>query len=62
YRYRDTFYHIIVTQRNSMEEMIVTLDGEVQAARMITLTDDGVEHNVQVEISTNLLQKNLKSN
>ena len=60
YRYRDTFYHIIVTQRNSTEEMIVTLDGEVQADRMITLTDDGVEHNVQVEISTNLLQKNLK--
>jgi hypothetical protein len=30
--------------------MIVTVDGVNQQDRTITLTDDGVEHNVQVEI------------
>ncbi len=60
YRYGETLYHILVTQKNSVKEMIVTLDGEVQADRMITLTDNGVEHNVQIEISTNQLGKNLR--
>jgi cellobiose phosphorylase len=61
YRYKKTVYHIVVIQKDSVGEMIVTVDGEVQVDRMITLADDGVEHNVQVEIFTNQLQKNLRT-
>ncbi len=49
YRYKNTVYHIVVTQKNTVTKMIVTVDGVNQEDR-ITLTDDGVEHNVQVEI------------
>ncbi len=50
YRYKNTVYYIVVTQKNSTAEMIVTVDGVNQQDRTITLTDDRVEHNVQVEI------------
>lgn len=60
YRYKNTGYHIDVIQKNSIGEMIVTVDGVVQEDRIITLTDDGVEHNAQVEIFTNQVQKNLR--
>ncbi|MBC7382340.1 MAG: cyclic beta 1-2 glucan synthetase, partial [Bacteroidia bacterium] len=55
YRYKNTVYHIVVIQKNSAAEMIVTVDGVVQEDRMIALAGDGVEHNVQVEIFTNPL-------
>ena len=48
YRYKNTVYHILVTQKNSTEEMIVTVDGLVQEDNTITLADDGIEHNVQI--------------
>jgi hypothetical protein len=35
-------------QINSAEEIMITLDGVAQKDKMITLTDDGTEHNVQV--------------
>jgi cellobiose phosphorylase len=57
YRYKNTVYNIVVTNKKSAEEMTVTVDGVVQEDRMISLTDDEVEHNVQVEISTNQLKK-----
>ena len=50
YRYKNTFYHIVVTQKNTAAEMILTVDGIKQEDNTITLTDDGAEHNVQVEI------------
>ena len=52
YRYKSSVYHIVVTQTNSAGEMQVTVDGEEQEDRVITLTDDGVEHNVQINIYT----------
>ena len=48
YRYKSTVYHIEVTQLDSSEKLIVTLDDAEQEDNMITLTDDGVEHHVQV--------------
>ncbi len=48
YRYKNTFYHIVFSQKTSTEEMIVTIDGVEQEDKMITLTDDGIEHHVQI--------------
>ena len=48
YRYKNTRFHIEVMQINIAEEIMVTLDGVAQKDKMITLTDDGAEHNVQV--------------
>jgi cellobiose phosphorylase len=53
YRYRCTLYHIVVTQKNNVGQMMVMLDGVVQGDQNITLSDDGLEHHVQVEIFTN---------
>ena len=52
YRYGTSIYHIVVTQTNSAGEMQVTVDGEEQEDKMITLTDGGVEHNVLIYIFT----------
>ncbi len=41
-------YHIEVMQINIAEEIMVTLDGVAQKDKMMTLADDGGEHNVQV--------------
>ena len=48
YRYKNTMYHIEVMQINMAEEIIVTVDGVKQKDLMITLINDGAEHNVQV--------------
>jgi len=48
YRYKNTVYHIEAIQKNNSEEIIVTVDGMKQEDKMITLTDDGIEHNVQI--------------
>ena len=50
YRYKNSVYHIVVTQKNIAAEKIVAVDGIRQEDRTITLTDDGAEHNAQVEI------------
>jgi cellobiose phosphorylase len=52
YQYLNTVYHIVVMQKNSAEEMIVTVDGVKQEDKMITLTDDGEGHNVQITIAS----------
>lgn len=48
YRYKNTFYHIEVMQINIGEETIVTVDGVEQEDHVISLLDDGAEHNVRV--------------
>ena len=50
YRYKNTMYHIEVMQINMAEEIIVTVDGVKQKDLMITLINDGAEHNVQVTV------------
>jgi len=50
YRYKNTVYHIVISQQNNAAKMTVTVDGVKQDDRIITLTDDGHEHNVQIEI------------
>jgi len=50
YRFRETIYHIKVTQRRAGEEgaTTVTLDGVVQEGKEISLVDDRGEHAVEV--------------
>jgi len=50
YRFRETTYHIKVTQRRAGEEgaTTVTLDGVVQEGKEISLVDDRGEHAVEV--------------
>jgi cellobiose phosphorylase len=48
YRYKNTVYHIVVTQQDSSGKISVTLDDSEQENNMITMTDDGAEHHVQV--------------
>ena len=57
YRYRQTMYHIVVTQQRPsddkpIEKTRVTVDGVVQNNSVIALTDDRREHAVAVEIWT----------
>jgi cellobiose phosphorylase len=47
YRYRETVYHISVTQSEN-EEMSVSLDGNVQPEKTIPLVDDHLEHWAEV--------------
>jgi len=55
YRYKSTVYHIAVMQKDGEQTMNVTVNGVVQEDKMLTLTDDGAEHDVQVVVFTNLL-------
>jgi len=48
YRYRETRYHIEVTQRSA--EPGVTLDGVMQVGRDLPLVDDGVVHRASVRL------------
>lgn len=48
YRYKNSVYHIVVIQKFIDEEMIVSVDGVDQEDKLITLADDGREHNVQI--------------
>ncbi len=51
YRYRDTYYHIAVTQTLAAQSgLTVTVDGSTQYDPTITLFDDGQEHQVEVKI------------
>jgi cyclic beta-1,2-glucan synthetase len=47
YRYRETVYHITVSQSDSGRAS-VTLDGVVQPDHSVTLVDDGQKHSVEV--------------
>jgi cellobiose phosphorylase len=51
YRYRETMYHITVVQTRAAEGRTrVTIDGVVQPDAAVSLTDDRVEHAVEVQI------------
>jgi cyclic beta-1,2-glucan glucanotransferase len=59
YRYKSAVYHISVTQKNGGEEMVVTVDGVKQENKVITLTDDGAEHHVQISLTYQVEMKAL---
>ena len=48
YRYKHTVYHIVITQPDGSEQISVTLDNAEQEGKIITMTDDGLEHHVRV--------------
>ena len=50
YRYRDTTYEIVVTQRDAAGAVSITVDGSGQAGDAIQLIDDRRPHRVQVVI------------
>ena len=51
YRYRETFYHIVVTQTPAADGNAgVTLDGVAQPGGDIPLRDDRLEHAVEVRV------------
>jgi cyclic beta-1,2-glucan synthetase len=51
YRYRETVYHIAVSQnRDESGSTTVTVDGVEQHGSAITLIDDGQEHSAEVKI------------
>jgi hypothetical protein len=57
YRYRETVYHIVVSQtRATDDEKIgdtsVTMDGVERHDKAIPLVDDRQEHSVEVKIPT----------
>jgi len=52
YRYKSTVYHVAVIQKDGEQAMKVIVNGLEQEDRMITLTDDGGEHDAQVLLST----------
>jgi len=52
YRYRNTTYHITVTQiKDSEAATSVTVDGVAQRDSVIALTDDRAEHAVEITVS-----------
>jgi hypothetical protein len=55
YRYRETSYHIVVRRTpvkddEKTDATTVTVDGIVQGADFVLLTDDRQEHHVEVRI------------
>ena len=53
YRYRETFYHILVkkTKADAAPAIRVTVDGMLQAEETIPLIDDRREHQVEVLVA-----------
>jgi cyclic beta-1,2-glucan synthetase len=54
YRYKNTIYHIEVMQILDGEIMMATVDGMETEENMITLIDDGAEHNVVIAANKTL--------
>jgi cellobiose phosphorylase len=53
YRYRETMYHVTVTQTDNADDRpTVWVDGDLQADGAITLVNDLVEHAVRVVVRT----------
>ena len=51
YRYRETAYHIVVTQRKTVRAGIgVTVDGVERADGVVPLVDDRQQHAVEISI------------
>jgi len=53
YKYKNTVYNIDVMGISAIEKMIVTVDGVEAEGNIITLLDDGTEHNVLVATNQN---------
>lgn len=54
YRYRETLYHIVITQLNTQESTkTITLDGIEIPQGNILLQDDRTEHYIEVKIIAN---------
>jgi cellobiose phosphorylase len=51
YRYMNTMYHIVITQKDGTDLMMVIADGVKQEKNKIFLTDDGGEHNIQINMN-----------
>jgi cellobiose phosphorylase len=50
YRYRETFYHITVTNRGAAEVTRISVDGAEQPDKTIPMIDDHNEHHAEVEL------------
>ncbi len=51
YRYRETFYHLVVVQIGSGRDVLsFTLDGKEQANKMATLIDDHTDHYIEIRV------------
>ncbi len=62
YRYRETLYHIVVSQLNAQgDDNSVTLDGINQPNGVIPLLDDHIEHHVTFKIIKSLMDLNNQS-
>ena len=51
YRYMHTMYHIVITQKDGTDLMMVIADGVKQEKNKIFLKDDGGEHNIQINMN-----------
>jgi cyclic beta-1,2-glucan synthetase len=52
YRHLNTVYDIVVTQNGGTDSMMVIADEVKQENNMITLSDDGAKHNIQIILWT----------
>ena len=52
YRYKNTFYHIFFTQKDSAGKMVVRLDEKEEESGIINLADDGLEHTIGITLYT----------
>ncbi len=58
YRYRETFYHITVTQSGpGREEVGVKVDGQVQSDGSVHLVDDRREHFVEIKMGEGVMDE-----
>ena len=52
YRFKNTYYHIEVTQEKGTGNMVVVLDNIEEKTGAIKLVDDGIEHTVRIALFT----------
>ncbi len=58
YRYRETFYHITIHHHGPNASVSrLTLDGADQSDDFITLTDDGQDHQIGVEMHSTVVSE-----
>jgi cyclic beta-1,2-glucan synthetase len=48
YRYKKTSYQIVYTQKSGVGEMIITLDAKEEMSGIVTLIDDGLDHEIGI--------------
>jgi cellobiose phosphorylase len=59
YRYRQTVYHITITQlaADSTDANLLSLDGQEISGKTVPLQDDHQEHFVEMKVAVNRLDK-----